>query len=336
MDDAPPPAGNTPWPAALAAASLLALPPGTRRRPELQPLLHAVLEREGRLGALSREERAFARRAYYATLARSRLFGETLLLLLEDAEREGARVLLLKGAFLAFAVYADPATRPMADLDLAVRPADLPRLARRLEARGYRRFGGGRRRFSLEISHHAIFEHPSRPLVELHLRLGHELGVASSIDEWFDHAIEVEALGRRWPAPSWDDQLLFVALHAASHGFAESPIWLADLAYLAPRTEGAGLRSAASRHAAAAAYFAVQLARRYLPHLALPHPAPPALAGPRALALRLLLGQDPLADRPGFLASLLIRAALTDGARELGLLLAGKTRLRIAEYLFRA
>jgi len=45
--------------------------------------------------------------------------------------------LVVKGMVLAYALYDDPASRPMADIDLRVRPRDLLRAVRAMRQRGY-------------------------------------------------------------------------------------------------------------------------------------------------------------------------------------------------------
>jgi hypothetical protein len=324
----------------LAADWLLALPAAVRQRGELLPLFHAVLEREGRLDALSPVERTAARHAYVATLARAREIGAALLALLDDAAALAVPVLPLKGALLAFTVYPDPGMRPMLDLDLAVRPGDVERLGARLVARGYQRHGEGRRRFDLGYTHHAIYLHERAPTIELHARLTHELGIDGRLEDWFERAITVTAptLGRPLPAPSWDDQLFFVLAHAATHSFGDSPLWLVDVACLASHASAQGAAEhpvtteARRRHAVAAVYFALALARRRLPpSLLLPNvPEPPALAARTAL-LRLALGDEPLGHPPTRAGSLLARAALTDSATDVVRALAAKSTLRLKE-----
>lgn len=326
----------------LAADWLLALPAAVRRRGELLPLLHAVLERERRLDALPPAERTAARHAYVATLARSREIGAALLTLLEDADALGVPVLPLKGALLAFTAYPDPGMRPMLDLDLAVRPGDVERLGARLLARGYQRHGAGRRRFDLGYTHHAIYLHERAPTIELHTRLTHELGIDGRLEDWFGRALSVAApaLGRPLPAPSWDDQLFFVLAHAATHSFGDSPLWLMDVACLTSQASAQGIgehpvaAEARLRHAVAAVYFALAIARRCLPSsLPLPDvPEPIALAARTAL-LRLALSDEPLAAPPTRPGSLLARAALTDSATDVVRALIAKSALRLKERL---
>lgn len=65
----------------------------------------------------------------------------------------GIRVLLLKGISYAGGLYADPAERPMTDVDLLVDPAEHARATARLEALGYRHAGPAIQR---SPRHHAI------------------------------------------------------------------------------------------------------------------------------------------------------------------------------------
>ncbi|MFO7546165.1 MAG: nucleotidyltransferase family protein, partial [Trueperaceae bacterium] len=55
---------------------------------------------------------------------RSSLFAADLSAILAEASASGLPVMPLKGSLLAFTRYRDPGLRPMADLDLLIRPAD--------------------------------------------------------------------------------------------------------------------------------------------------------------------------------------------------------------------
>ena len=63
-------------------------------------------------------------------------YGE-LRLLLSALKPEGIPLILLKGIFLADAVYGDIGLREMNDIDVLVRPADLTRIAEVLTGMGY-------------------------------------------------------------------------------------------------------------------------------------------------------------------------------------------------------
>ncbi len=67
----------------------------------------------------------------------SQVRGELLAELVDAFARRGVPLLLLKGAALAYSVYAEPRLRAMRDLDLLVRVSDLPAAGDLLRALGY-------------------------------------------------------------------------------------------------------------------------------------------------------------------------------------------------------
>jgi hypothetical protein len=95
------------------------------RRQRLSPLLYAWLLRAGLVEGVPKAVGQFLRHDYLAAL---QLFlgqereSRRLLTKLGDA---GIEAILLKGADLRLRLYEDPATRPMADLDLLVSPESL-------------------------------------------------------------------------------------------------------------------------------------------------------------------------------------------------------------------
>jgi len=165
-------------------------------------------------------------------LAQSRVraahFGKDLNAILDGVAAAGIAVMPLKGAILAFARYRDPALRPMADLDLLVRPVDEPGLHDVLVRLGYRLLDDADRRrhrtYARPGDRVVTTEgvHPDNPRkVEVHT------GLYRSV--WSDHAgldlaphlwsagHEATLLGRPAVVPS-DAALLFdVASHATTH-----------------------------------------------------------------------------------------------------------------------
>ncbi|RME73596.1 MAG: hypothetical protein D6784_11700, partial [Chloroflexi bacterium] len=101
----------------------------------LAPLLHCRLESL----AVTPPPAARARLSlgYQAHAHRNQAIARQLTELLAAFSAAGIPVIVLKGALLAHLVYPDPALRPMNDIDLLFRPADLPTAARVLEDLGY-------------------------------------------------------------------------------------------------------------------------------------------------------------------------------------------------------
>jgi len=75
------------------------------------------------------------RASYVAGAARNMRLFDALGTILRSCETAGTPVIPLKGACLAERIYGDIALRPMADLDLLVKPADLPSAIERDGAR---------------------------------------------------------------------------------------------------------------------------------------------------------------------------------------------------------
>jgi hypothetical protein len=102
------------------------------------PLLHANLLRLGLLDRLPADARRrltdLARGTWAANLALASHWGEATAAL----RRAGVETLTLKGMALAHTVYPDPSLRPMADVDLVVRPAERAVALATLHTLGYR------------------------------------------------------------------------------------------------------------------------------------------------------------------------------------------------------
>lgn len=102
----------------------------------LTPLLAAAIERAcpDAVPAHVRRSLIDSRRG---AVALNLFFSKELTRLLAVFEREGVSVLPLKGPVLAEALYSDPALRPSYDLDILVRPQDMPEVLHILEREKY-------------------------------------------------------------------------------------------------------------------------------------------------------------------------------------------------------
>ncbi|HEY2746331.1 MAG TPA: nucleotidyltransferase family protein [Polyangia bacterium] len=319
-------------PSAILTPELFAtLPPGFSRRRELGPLWWVSFAAADRLASLPLAETRAA--AYRATLVRNLAALDRCAEILDAAEAEGLVLLPLKGALFAALVYPDAGARPMADLDLAVRPRELPAAVACLERLGFRRLYGPRARFSPRHGHDVAMT-DGHVFVELHYRLMHELGADADVEPLFARAIAVELFGKPRPVPSWDDHLWFTAVHAATHAFGEPAAWPIDLALLLGRGANVSRAAAEARRRGVGAAFdvALDLAHALLPGFV---PAPirrPGLAF-RLRLLRLALGADPLARVPARIRSLVARAIVTERPAVALYEIARKSELRLVELL---
>lgn len=156
---------------------------------------------------------------------------------------------VVKGGALAFTLYPDPSLRPVSDIDLLVRKADLPEALARLRAAGYREWGQEMVPGSVQILGH-------------HFRLARETGGAFHLEVhwtlarsdhdrqapdmvWFWEHTEPLRLPVPTPFLTLDPtaHLLYLAAHAMLyHGEAEAdPKWVYDV-HLLVEKEGARIR----------------------------------------------------------------------------------------------
>lgn len=144
------------------------------------PLLAARLEEHAAWEALAPELRAYCAEQRALNTRRVALMRADLAAIVRAAAQAGVAVLPLKGAAMLERYYAEPALRPMADIDLLVRPADLPRLDRVLAELGFqaleetarhRTYGRG-----VPVVVAWEYEHPDNPRgVEVHTSVGERL-----------------------------------------------------------------------------------------------------------------------------------------------------------------
>ncbi len=106
-------------------------------RHNVGPLLYANLREASLDSMVPKQIVDRLQKAYLGSVARSLLDQREIEYLLKTFNREGIPVIALKGGVLAQTLYADPALRPMGDLDLLIRQADIVRVKPFLLAAGY-------------------------------------------------------------------------------------------------------------------------------------------------------------------------------------------------------
>jgi hypothetical protein len=165
------------------------------------------------------------------------------------ANREGVPINVLKGGLLSLKYYPDPAIRPMADLDLLIRPHHVEWLSEKLAERGYQRetpeheFAARRHTRFRRADEKVVSwdsEHPDNPMpIEVHTRLDSPLWgdvTAEYLPEksW-EHSLQTTLLGE----PAWVFQAHHLLVHLSVHNLQHLMIqtgralqWL-DLAHVA-------------------------------------------------------------------------------------------------------
>ncbi|HXK59315.1 MAG TPA: nucleotidyltransferase family protein [Acidobacteriota bacterium] len=138
--------------------------------------------------------------------------------------RAGIPVGVLKGAYLAFWVYEDPALRPMSDLDLLCRQEDWDAVSKVLGELGYRQDAQNPLSFAM---HPPPFKRARSTTVEMHTSLrGRWTG-----DELLGRSRIVEREGVCFHALGFQDLVCYLVAHIAQHSHTPRPplYWFADL-----------------------------------------------------------------------------------------------------------
>ena len=152
--------------------------------------------------------------------------------ILTSLDRNGVRVVVLKGAGLAALVYGNPVLRPSEDIDLLCRERDFEQVHRGLASIGYQTDEGPtlpHRHSREETYFERHFYHPDGLVhVELHVD-SIKLGVKPSHSEsiW-NRARPIEVGRASTLALAPHDQVLMLSVHLHRHGFNRL-IWFKDI-----------------------------------------------------------------------------------------------------------
>ena len=135
--------------------------------------------------------------------------------LLSMFRRNDVAIIVLKGAHLAQLVYKNVALRPMIDVDVLVRKADLPRVHEMLLASGYR-VSGDQARFEKEHFHY-VYSPPDGGIgVEIHWNI-QPPAFSVDVDGLWKRALPATIAGVAVLVLSPEDLLLHLCLHASSY-----------------------------------------------------------------------------------------------------------------------
>ncbi len=103
----------------------------------ISPLLYKNLKDIQKTHFIPRDFMNKLRTAYHKNLARNMFIYEELKSILEAYNKNGIKVIVLKGAALAKIVYGDIGLRPMGDIDLLFKKEDLPNAEKTISELGY-------------------------------------------------------------------------------------------------------------------------------------------------------------------------------------------------------
>jgi Uncharacterised nucleotidyltransferase len=139
------------------------------------------------------------------------------------------RVVALKGPLLAERFYPEGALRPCVDLDLLVAEEDLDRTVAALEAAGWRADSGPSAAYARQHHYHLQLRRDGQPPLELHFRARVGFGTVMPAADLIRRSRPAPgAAGRGLRVLAPEDELVYLAVHAAAHGFTRL-VWLYDL-----------------------------------------------------------------------------------------------------------
>jgi len=144
----------------------------------------------------------------------------------EALDRSGIRVVLLKGAYLAYWVYEDPGLRRLSDLDLLCRPDDWDSVKQVLEGIGYRQ--------QYETSaidclsaHPLPFFRRQGARIDVHL----DLRCGLNTEDVISRAVPAEREGVRFLTLALPDSVRYLIAHLTRHARNSglTLIWFVDI-----------------------------------------------------------------------------------------------------------
>jgi hypothetical protein len=149
----------------------------------------------------------------------------------------GIRVACLKGPALADRLYDDPALRPSTDIDLLIADVDFDAALKALAPAGWRMDPDLSQRMHRRDRHDVEIPRPHAPTVELHYRAMAGFGTVLPSEDLLSRARPhwLGGIGTLVLCP--EDEVIYLALHAAWHLLARLS-WLYDLKLLLMREPG--------------------------------------------------------------------------------------------------
>lgn len=150
---------------------------------------------------------------------------------LDALAAKSVAAIALKGPLLGARLYDPPFARPSLDLDLLVRPKDFSAAQRALRDASWHDAPGTDAAASLRRHHHVQLVSDVFPSVELHFAATSSFGTRIEADSLFDRARTVCVQGVRAQVPASEDEVAYLATHAAAH-HVERLGWIYDLALL--------------------------------------------------------------------------------------------------------
>jgi hypothetical protein len=201
-------------------------------------------------------------------------------------DRVGIVPIALKGPVLADRLHAEPGLRASTDLDLLVREADLERAIAALLPLGFQRSAPLLEAYQRRRHHHLQLHRAPGPDIELHFRAHSSFGSFPEEEPWARAVPHRTTRGTAVLTLSPEDELVYLAVHAAGH-LLQRGGWILDVWLLLERHPTLDWETMAGRAAAFGCRRALAYALLAMRALGAPVPDGPHLAlgeGRRRLA----------------------------------------------------
>jgi|HubBroStandDraft_6_1064221.scaffolds.fasta_scaffold02139_9 hypothetical protein len=200
----------------------------------VEPLLCQALQNLG--DSIPFDEMQALRQKYQTNLHKALFLSRELIRILDRLSPIGVDVMPYKGLALAELLYGDIALRQSGDIDLLLRPQDLPRIRDAVRELGYTphdSFTPAQERDYLKSGYEYAFDGTAGPnLLELQWAiLPRFYAVDFNMAELFSRAVTISVAGRVVKTPCPEDLLLVLSAHAAKHVWGRL-VWLCDIAQL--------------------------------------------------------------------------------------------------------
>ena len=171
---------------------------------------------------------------YRFTTARNQYIFHHAGLLLDALHAAGCETLLLKGACLAVLYYDNEGLRPMADIDVLVRPTDAQAALALLQEQGWtaQRPGGAG---LIPFTNALPWRNAASVETDLHWNVMFGCWRAYDDDALWDAALSFDFKGRRTKTLCAADQLLHICFHGARWNEVPPLRWIADAWFILER-----------------------------------------------------------------------------------------------------
>ena len=198
------------------------------------PLLFTALSKIEE--AVPAEQLRTLQQAYQTNLHKALFLSRELIRILDCLSAAGVEVMPYKGLALAEAVYGDIALRQAGDIDLLIRPQDLPRICDAVRDLGFRpnwTLNEAEQRAYVKSGYECAFDGTAGPnLLEVQWAIQPRFyAIDFDMNGLFRRAVTISVAGRATKTPSPEDLFLVLSAHAAKHVYGRL-VWLCDIAKL--------------------------------------------------------------------------------------------------------